>query len=78
MHKRENVSPETLERAIKARVAVECGIKSAGTAVHFRVARQAVGADGKNWRLEARSIPPELRPLITTAACAVAGTFNLR
>ncbi|HKY90333.1 MAG TPA: hypothetical protein VJM11_04805 [Nevskiaceae bacterium] len=77
MPTRQRVTQETIERAIKARLARDCDVGSPCMATRVPVEKADDDATGSNWRLDTGVIPPNLRDAYVAAAGSVARSFNL-
>lgn len=77
MPTRQRVTQETLERAIKARLARDCGVASPFMVRPIPVEKADDDESGSNWRLDTRVIPDDLRAAYVAAAGTVARSFNL-
>ena len=74
---RQRVTQETLERAIKARLAQDCDVGSPCMSNRVPVEKAEEDAGGSNWRLDTGVIPAHLREAYVAAAGTVARSFDL-
>lgn len=77
MPSRQRVSAEAVERAIKARLALACGVADASIVLPIAISRTTFSDDGRNWSLQIDDLPQEIGPSFCAAADAVAQRLNL-
>lgn len=77
MPTRQRVTQETIERAIKARLAKDCDVGSPCMARRVLVEKSTDDAGGSNWRLATGGIPIDQRDAYAAAAGSVALSFDL-
>lgn len=77
MPPRQRVTQETIERAIKARLARACDVDSPCMSRPVPVEKSDDDASGTNWRLDTGVIPVDQRAAYLAAAGTVARSFNL-
>lgn len=79
MSYREEVSLETLQRAIRARIVLEFGLNSPCTVAKLPIETMDASASGLNWQLLPVDDHAEsCQFALMAAAASVAGTFNLK
>jgi hypothetical protein len=74
---RQRVTQETIERAIKARLAKDCDVGSPCMTRRVPVEKADDDPSGSNWRIDTGGIPMDQRDAYAVAAGTVALSFNL-
>lgn len=80
LHRREPLSPEALERAVRARLVIEHGAQSLYVLAPFAIEATEIDEHGQNWQLvpQPEAAAAESASAALAAAAEVAHSFNLK